>query len=436
MKRRFQRSMGMILCITLIVYCALFTIIMYQNNTSLVRESVEKEVILIKDAIEASDISYLDEIESYLGNSRVTLIDADGTVLFDTEEDITVMENHGSREEVLQAYGGVTGYAIRVSDTIGEQTYYCAMLLNNGMVIRVSNTMNSVWTAIINIIPITILIGAVLWVLAMMIARWQTARMIEPINELDVDNPMDYEIYDELKPLLLRIDTSNKAREEVNEMRKEFSANVSHELKTPLTSISGYAELLQNGMVKEEHIERFAGRIYTEANRLIILVEDIIKLSKLDEGKIELEKEDVDLYFMVREISNRLSLQAQKKHIRINISGQSVKYRGIKQVLDEMIYNVCENAIKYNKDGGQLEVWVGATLDGAKVIVKDTGIGIPEDQQERVFERFYRVDKSHSKATGGTGLGLSIVKHGAILHDAKVVLESELNVGTKIEIIF
>jgi len=219
-------------------------------------------------------------------------------------------------------------------------------------------------------------------------------------------------------------------------MRKEFSANVSHELKTPLTSISGYAEIMMNGLVRAEDIPGFSKRIYKEARRLITLVEDIIKLSKLDEESVELEKEDVELYELTREIVSRLSPQCSEKKISVALSGEPVFCHGIRQILDEMIYNITENAIKYNRDGGSVSVWVGNTLDGPKISVSDTGIGIPEEHQERIFERFYRVDKSHSKERGGTGLGLSIVKHGAILHGAKVTVNSEPGKGTKIEIRF
>lgn len=222
----------------------------------------------------------------------------------------------------------------------------------------------------------------------------------------------------------------------MSNMRKEFSANVSHELKTPLTSISGYAEIMMNGLVRPADIPLFSERIYKEARRLITLVEDIIKLSKLDEESVELEKEEVNLYELTREIVSRLSPQASQKNIRMEVTGEPVLCKGIRQILDEMVYNICENAIKYNNDNGRVTVWVGDTLNGPKISVTDTGIGIPKEHQERIFERFYRVDKSHSKERGGTGLGLSIVKHGAILHGAKVNVESEPGKGTRMEILF
>lgn len=231
-------------------------------------------------------------------------------------------------------------------------------------------------------------------------------------------------------------DFMNRAEEEIAKMRKEFSANVSHELKTPLTSISGYAEIMKSGMVNQEDMIVFSERIYKEASRMIALVDDIIKLSKLDEDSVEVEHEEVDLYELSCDIVERLTMSAKKRNVSVKLTGAPVIVFGVRQVLDEMIFNLCENAIKYNVPDGSVQLWVGTTEEGVKVIVEDTGIGIPKDQQERVFERFYRVDKSHSRETGGTGLGLSIVKHGAMLHHAQIKVESEIGKGTKMEVVF
>ena len=288
----------------------------------------------------------------------------------------------------------------------------------------------------VGVFPVMAVLAVLMMLLALALATWQTKRLIKPINELNLEHPLDNDIYPELTPLLQAMDRQNKEKEAVSNMRKEFSANVSHELKTPLTSISGYAEIMKNGMVRPTDIPVFSERIYKEARRLIHLVEDIIKLSKLDEESVELEKEDVNLYELTREVVSRLSPQASQKNIRMEVTGEPVMYKGIRQILDEMVYNICENAVKYNNDNGRVSVWVGDTLDGAKISVSDTGIGIPKEHQERIFERFYRVDKSHSKERGGTGLGLSIVKHGAILHGAKVTVESESGKGTRMEIHF
>ena len=228
----------------------------------------------------------------------------------------------------------------------------------------------------------------------------------------------------------------NRTEDEIQKMRKEFSANVSHELKTPLTSISGYAEIMKSGMVNREDMIVFSERIYKEASRMITLIDDIIKLSKLDEDSVEVEREEVNLYELCSDIVERLGMSAKKRNVQVELSGESILYYGVRQMLDEMIFNLCENAIKYNVPEGKVLLWVGNTDQGVKVIVQDTGIGIPKDQQERVFERFYRVDKSHSKETGGTGLGLSIVKHAAIFHHAQIRMESEVGMGTKMEVVF
>lgn len=228
----------------------------------------------------------------------------------------------------------------------------------------------------------------------------------------------------------------NRAEDEILKMRKEFSANVSHELKTPLTSISGYAEIMKSGMVNQEDMIAFSERIYNEASRMITLIDDIIKLSKLDEESMEVEWEDVNLYEMCHEIIDRLAMSAKKRSVELELKGEAAICHGVRQMLDEMIFNLCENAIKYNVPNGKVTLSVSNTPEGIKLIVADTGIGIPKDQQERVFERFYRVDKSHSKETGGTGLGLSIVKHAAIYHHAQIHVESEVGLGTKMEVVF
>ena len=355
---------------------------------------------------------------------------------YDSGQGESALENHSARKEVQDAIATGEGEDIRVSDTLGQELYYYAILLDDGSVLRVARGMDGLVKTALNVFPVIGILAVGMTVFALFLARWQTERLIKPINELDLENPLDNSVYEELTPLLEAMDRQNKEKEAVSNMRKEFSANVSHELKTPLTSISGYAEIMKNGMVRPADIPQFSERIYKEARRLITLVEDIIKLSKLDEESVELEKEQVDLFSLTRETVSRLSPQASMKNIRMEVTGEPVVYNGIRQILDEMVYNICENAIKYNHDEGRVTVWVGATLDGPKVSVTDTGIGIPEEHQERIFERFYRVDKSHSKERGGTGLGLSIVKHGAILHGAKVTVDSKPGKGTKIEIHF
>lgn len=281
----------------------------------------------------------------------------------------------------------------------------------------------------------------------------------EAVEKLNMDNPLESEMDEEWNPLLQKLHKQNIVKAELETMRREFSANVSHELKTPLTSISGYSELLASGMVQGEYVEDFAEKIYMESQRLLNLIEDVIRISKLDERGLEMEKEEVDLFALTRDICSRLSYAIEQKDIKLKLTGKSVNFLGVKSVLDEMLYNICENGVKYNVEGGTLEIWVGTSLQGPKVMVTDTGIGIPVSEQQRVFERFYRVDKSHCKENnintenlevasfneqdskkitdvGGTGLGLSIVKNSAKIHGAHLDLQSTLGIGTKITIIF
>ncbi|RHP07501.1 sensor histidine kinase [Dorea sp. AF36-15AT] len=436
MRQKMQHSMVFVLTATLVIAYIFLTGIMYRQTVTTVEEEIHREADYISKAVQISGTEYLNQMDEVRANTRITWISAEGTVLYDSTEDEHTFENHKNRPEVKKAFAKGEGEDIRKSDTIGEEMCYYAEKMPDGTVLRVSRTMNSAMKSAFHILPFMIFLALIMIVTAWLLSKWQIERLIRPINTLDLENPLEQEMYPELQPLLERIEQSNKEKEAVAAMRREFSANVSHELKTPLTSISGYAEIMKDGLVRPEDMQHFSEKIYQEASRLITLVEDIIKLSRLDEGRVELEKEEVDLYELSREIISRLAPQAAKNRVRLELTGESVKYTGIRQILDEMIYNITENAIKYNNPGGKVSVWAGNTLQGKKVVVTDNGIGIPEDQIDRIFERFYRVDKSHSKERGGTGLGLSIVKHGVILHHGEVHVESKLGEGTRIELVF
>lgn len=436
MRTKIRRSMILILTVTLLIFYGLTAIVVYRQSLGILQTDVKQEAKYIHRAIDIAGMEYLEDLDEVDFNTRVTRIGANGQVLYDSRRDETTLDNHKNRREVRAAFQYGEGEDVRMSDTVGQQMYYYAVKLEDGTILRVSKGMDSLVNTAMQMFPFICVIAVALLVIAYLLARWQTERLIRPINELDIENPLSNAVYDELMPLLIAMDQRNKEKNAVENMRKEFSANVSHELKTPLTSISGYAEIMKDGLVRPQDIPNFSERIYKEARRLISLVEDIIKISKLDEESVELEKENVDLYGLSREIISRLSMQASVKNVQLELQGESVNCWGIRQILDEMIYNICENAIKYNVNNGHVTIWAGNTLDGAKVIIEDTGIGIPEEHLERIFERFYRVDKSHSKETGGTGLGLSIVKHGALLHDAKVSVESEQGKGTKMTIQF
>lgn len=436
MRKKIQRSMVLVIFTTLLISYGLLTLVVYHQTMTILKQEVNQEAAYIRKAINLLGDSYLEDMDEVDISTRVTVIDEGGQVHYDSRRDAESLENHMDRPEIQAALRDGYGENVRISGTVGKEMYYYALLLADGNVLRVSKTVDNLASTAWNIFPVMFGLGVLMLFLAWFFAKWQTARLIAPINAVDVEHPLDAPIYEELTPFMEAIDRQNKEKDAVANMRKEFSANVSHELKTPLTSISGYAEIIKNGMVRQEDIPEFADRIYKEARRLIHLIEDIIKLSKLDEGSVELEKEEVDLYNLTRDICTRLAPQAAEKKVHIEVQGERVNYRGIRQILDEMIYNICENAIKYNVENGKVNVWVGNTLDGPKVLVEDTGIGIPQEHQERVFERFYRVDKSHSKARGGTGLGLSIVKHGALLHHAEVTVESKDGAGSKITLKF
>lgn len=436
MRRKIQRSMILVIAVTLLISLLLLTFVVYRQSVGMMEDEAEQEAGYVCAAIETSGAEYFDSMDRLPEGTRLTWIGEDGDVLYDSAEGQAGMENHADRPEVKKAFRSGEGQDIRRSDTLDREMFYYARRLSDGSVLRVSKTISSALGSAMKILPGMVAIAVLMMAFAWLLSKWQVARLIEPVNRLDLEHPLENDVYEELTPLLESMDKQNKEKEAIANMRKEFSANVSHELKTPLTSISGYAEIMMNGLVRPEDVRGFSERIYNEASRLIVLIEDIIRLSKLDEGGGEVEKEEVDLYALTREVCSRLAHKAEKHSVHVEVSGEPVSILGIRQVLSEMIYNICENAIKYNKPGGKVDVWVGSTLNGVKVIVTDTGIGIPKDQQERIFERFYRVDKSHSKETGGTGLGLSIVKHGALLHNATIHVDSSLGKGTRMEITF
>lgn len=436
LKKKIQNSMILVVLTSLILTYGTMIFVVYYQTMEILKDEIQQEADYIEAAVSISGVSYLEDMDEVRENTRVTLIADSGEVLYDSGKREEDLENHLDRPEIQEALKAGSGHDVRRSETLDQDMFYYAVKLDDGTVLRVSKNMGTVFSTAMSILPMMVMIACCMVIFALLLAKWQTAKLIYPINHLNLAEPLENDMYEELTPLLQSIDKQNREKDAVANMRKEFSANVSHELKTPLTSISGYAEIMKNGLVKPEDMKTFSERIYNEASRLITLVEDIMKLSKLDEGAVELEKEEVDFYVLTREICSRLAPQAEKRHVRLEVTGETVHYLGVRQVLDEMLYNMIENAIKYNKESGLVSVWVGNTLQGIKIIVRDTGIGIPKEEQERIFERFYRVDKSHSKATGGTGLGLSIVKHGALMHGAKIQVESEVNKGTKMELIF
>jgi len=530
----------------LVLLCSLGIVmgVLYSHFTGVQVQQLKNELSLAVTGTEQYGNAFLENVEA--DRFRVTWIDTDGTVLFDTQVDQTTMENHADREEIQEAFNTGFGSAVRTSSTLTEQTFYEARKLQDGSVLRISTSQESAWALMMGMLWPVFLIVILSIGLSAFLARRMAKKIVEPLNQLDLEQPLKNDVYEEISPLLhrihrqhrqiaeqmdqlkrksdefqqitshmqeglvlldgegnilsinsaakhlfeagndcvgknfLMIDRTSAMRSAVNDaldkgrgyarlnrngrdyqfdlsriesdgsvigavvlafditerlnseqMRREFSANVSHELKTPLQGIIGSAELLESGMVKPEDEARFVGHIKKEASRLVSLVEDIIRLSQLDEG-VALPNETVDMLVLAEEVKAILETSAAQKQVAITVSGEGFAVEGVRRMLHEVIYNLCDNAIKYNVPGGSVTIHV----ENNRLVVSDTGIGIPPEHKDRIFERFYRVDKSHSKASGGTGLGLSIVKHAAAYHKAEIRLESAPGKGTTITIEF
>ena len=369
---------------------------------------------------------------------RVTWIGTDGNVLYDSEAE--TLENHSDRPEYIDAVKTGEGKSVRKSDTLSKRIFYYAMRLEDGTVIRIAKEAESIWTIFMSALPIIIGLTVLLYVMCYFLSKHLTAKLVKPVEEL-VNNAANPSLVPEYKELVPFVGALKEQREDILRsatMRQEFTANVSHELKTPLTAISGYAELIENGMVSGDDRVRFAGEIRKNSTRLLSLINDIINLSELDDG-VKLNLEKMDLYEAAKNCVKNLDVAAAKNNVKLMLLGTSSYINADKAMMDEVLYNLCDNAIRYNnKDkGGNVIVDVSNTLDGkVKLTVKDDGIGIGKEHQERIFERFYRVDKSRSRESGGTGLGLAIVKHILTSHGAELSLASELGKGTCITVTF
>lgn len=547
MNKKIFRSSVAVALVVLISSIVLIMSILFQYFENQLQSELESEANYIAYAVENQGIDYINNFSN--SSKRITLISPDGDVLADTSADESGLENHSDRQEVIDALKNGKGTSIRYSKTLAEKTIYYAMKMQDGNILRVSTTQYTVAAILFSIIQPILIVFVIAVAISFALAQKVSKSIIKPINELDLDNPLNNEPYDELAPLLRKISkqkhtiekqikeaehqqeefrlitenmkegfivvdnkrnllTYNRSalkllgisrdkpddilsadndkltfvidkaldgvREKSNltlndnyyslianpvfengnvigavvliidvtesvkreQLRQEFTSNVSHELKTPLTSISGFAEIMKNGGTPDSVVTDFSSSIYDEAQRLITLVNDIIKISELDEKNARVDCEEVDLYELSADIINRLKPIADKRNISLNLIGESTVVSGTEKILDEMIYNLCDNAIKYNVDSGTVDIILSESNNHIKLTVRDTGIGIPQSEQNRVFERFYRVDKSHSKEIGGTGLGLSIVKHAAIYHNAEIKLKSEFGKGTSITVIF
>ncbi len=443
MRKTIFRSSFLLGVLVLLLCALLFFALQVRQTMDETYLALKQEAVYAEHGLQLSGQHYLETLGEI---NRITWITSDGEVLYDSEFSLPI-PNQLHCAEVAAAASSGEGQGIRRSESSGSETMYYARLCDDGTILRLSRPMSAVRDALISVSPILWILLLVLMISALL--SFRTARQIvRPINELDLDN-LDVIPYPELTPLLHRIreqkQTILEQSTEQERLRREFSANVSHELKTPLTSISGFAELMVKGDVPPDMVAEFSSDIYRESQRMISLVDDIIRLSRLDEGELEFQREDVDLYELASDTLDSLQNAADQRGVRLELrseadpsgKGEPAIVSGVWQLLSEAVFNLCDNAIKYNRPGGSVTVEVGRG-DGGEVFlsVSDTGIGIPPEHQDRVFERFYRVDKSHSKAIGGTGLGLSIVKHVAQFHHAELKLESIPDAGTRITMIF
>ena len=417
------------------------TIIYYSLFQKQVRADLSVSAKLLKDThyFESVNID-IDEIDlsTDLNELRVTWIDEDGTVLYDNDASAELLSNHNDRPEIQEAFDKGSGEAIRKSDTMNKTTFYYAVLLDNGTVLRVATNAQSLWSVFMSAAPIIALIILLIIAICIFISHMLTKQLLLPIETMAENlGDSDYESpYKELEPLAEMLRSQHTDILAAAKARQDFTANVSHELKTPLTAISGYAELLDGGMVGEEQQKHFYQEIRKNADRLLALINDIIRLSDLDRKGHEPSFGVIDLYEVVKECMDELTVNAKQRNVNISLDGESCNVHGSKDMLKELVENLAQNAIRYNNAGGKVLVSV-TKRDGRSVLtVRDNGIGIPASEQQRVFERFYRVDKSRSKATGGTGLGLAIVKHMVELQDAQIELDSAPGVGTAISVMF
>lgn len=440
MKKKINIRFIMIAALAIVV-TALSAMLVYYN---ILKEQVFGDLKAYAHVIELLNIDDLaagiekDPYNPIDDDLRITLIGAEGEVLYESLLNKDEMDNHNERPEIIEAREKGEGEAIRYSTTSGTHTFYYAERLQNGNVLRIGRDSVSVNRIMVNTLVIVLVIALCILFVCMGISHYLTKKLVEPIEKLATNIMLvdENNVYEEIRPFVNTIKEQHVNIINNAQLRQEFTANVSHELKTPLTAISGYAELIGNGMTGKEDTIRFSNEIHSNANRLLSLINDIIKLSELDEADHQMEMERIDLYKLAENCVQMMQVTAEKQGIRLTLQGESAMTMANKGLMDEVFYNLCSNAIRYNKPGGSVTVTVGTKDERPFLSVADTGIGIPKECQERVFERFYRVDKSRSKSTGGTGLGLAIVKHIVAQHNAALHLDSELGEGTTIEIVF
>ena len=437
MKKKLNARFMLIAAIAIVATAACAIILFYSILIEQIFEDLKANAHVVA-LMGASDIAE-NENEKLAGDGlRITLVNEAGEVLYDSQEDEAGMENHKARPEIALAFSEGEGRGMRRSETSLKHTFYYATLLSDGNVLRVGKTSDSIYHLRLRMMFLIATVGVVVFAVCVFFAKRLTKRIVAPIEKLASNITLvdEGEVYEEMQPFVAtikqqHIDILNHAK-----LRQEFTANVSHELKTPLTAISGYAELIASGMTNQTDTKHFADEIHRGAERLQRLINDILKLSELDDESLKLEFEPLDLYELGRNCMAQMQLPSQKHEVAIALEGEPTVINGSKTLLEELFYNLCSNAVRYNRPGGTITMWIGMENSRPVFCIKDTGIGIPKEHQERIFERFYRVDKSRSKSTGGTGLGLAIVKHIVAQHDAQLELKSEENIGTEIRILF
>lgn len=437
MKKKINLQFMFISAVGILLTFCLSTVIFYELFKSEVVDELKTYADVIKET-QSYDQILQGEYDPDVDDLRITMIKKDGKVFYDSFADAKKMENHANRQEVRQALKHGNGKAIRTSDTLDKNTFYYAVRLDDGNILRVAKESRSIWSVFIKVMPAILILIFVILAISKMLSDVLTKSLLLPIEQMseNLDHLEDITTYKELMPFINTIQEQHKNILMNAKMRQEFTANVSHELKTPLTAISGYSELIQNGMTNEEETIRFAGEIHKSAKRLLTLINDTIRLSQLDTSEQKVIYEAIDLYKIAEDCVNMLKFSAESHGITISIYGTNAYLEGNKEMLEEVVYNLCDNAIRYNNEGGKVDVTVKPVKGKIYLCVEDNGIGISKEHQERIFERFYRVDKSRSKSTGGTGLGLAIVKHIIQQHGAHMELTSEKGKGTKIEIEF
>lgn len=436
MKKKINIQLMAIATVAIFATMILVSVVFYQLYQNQIMEDLRVYSNLLVDnaLVEQLPVNSYEMQKDYV---RITLIGEGGIVLYDNEANNQSMDNHGSRPEVIEALACGEGTIVRRSETMQKSTYYYARLLENGNVLRVAREADSIWSIFYNAIPFIVVFILILLGVCVLVSRVLTRRLVEPIGQLaqNLDNTQEIAAYEELQPFLTMIREQHENILKSSLIRQEFTANVSHELKTPLTSISGYAELIETGMASDEDVIRFAKGIHKSSNRLLTLINDIIRLSELDGTEEEVTFEKVNLYLLACTCVDMLQPSAEKHQVTLSLFGKDCYVWANRQMMEEVLYNLCDNAIRYNNEGGRVNISIRDLEEKVQLVIADTGIGIPKEAQERVFERFYRVDKSRSKSTGGTGLGLAIVKHIIAKLNAKITMESEVGEGTTVMVV-